>query len=54
MKERMLERLMVNILEASDACLEEDAQSKAECLCYINGLAEMCNIVFEIMEGEIE
>lgn len=52
MKEKILERLLVNIFEASEACLEESMQDKAECLCYINGLAEMCNIVFEIMEGD--
>lgn len=50
MKERILERLMVDICNATDCIKEEELQYKAECLAYIKGMAEMTCNIFEIIE----
>ena len=52
MKEKILERLMIDICNATDGIEEEELQFKAECLAYIKGMAKMTCNIFEIMEGD--
>ena len=52
MKEKILERLMIDICNATDGIVEEELQYKAECLAYIKGMVKMTYTIFEIMEGE--
>lgn len=54
MKEKILERWMVDICNATDGVEEEELQYKAECLAYIKGMSEMCCNILEIIERSEE